>query len=372
METLLLGKYQLFETIGAGNFGEVRRAKNCETQQIIAIKFVHFANEQTSALYTESEVLSQLQGGGGIPKLYAYGKQEGFEYMVTELLGSNLLDLFRDCKRKFSLETVAAVATQVLERVEFVHSRGFLHRDIKPQNILIGTEDKTAMFYLTDFGLAKRYMNEFYIHIPYKTDTPFAGTMFYAANNTHLGIQQSRRDDVECLLYVLIYLSKGSLPWNSSRLSCKSAHESIKLTITPAQLCSGLPDCFYKALTYVRALQFEEKPDYGYLRSLFRTALMKTGLCVLFDWQLLNIRKRKNRSKTEVKNSLSNSPKRSLRKQGTVDYCHEKSSVVDGHSIRRKMIGLKPTQPDPKDESVDETPTIEDRKLPCFKRRSLP
>ena len=134
--------------------------------------------------------------------------------MVMELLGSSLEELFTSCDRKLSIKSTLILAEQMITRIEYVHSRNFLHRDIKPDNLLIGTNDKSNLVYVIDFGLAKKYReaknNQ---HIPYREGKSLTGTARYASINAHEGRELSRRDDLESIGYVLLYFLRGSLPW---------------------------------------------------------------------------------------------------------------------------------------------------------------
>ena len=133
--------------------------------------------------------------------------------MVIEMLGPSLEDLFNYCGRKFSLKTVLLLADQLISRIQVLHEKGYLHRDLKPENILIGLEESASTLFLIDYGLAKKWKMVNGDHIPYKEGKSLTGTARYASANTHLGIEQSRRDDLEGAGYVLLYLLMGELPW---------------------------------------------------------------------------------------------------------------------------------------------------------------
>lgn len=164
----------------------------------------------------------------GVPKLIWFGVQGDYNFLVIELLGPNLEELFTSCGRRFSSKTVLMLADQMIALIESIHSKNLIHRDIKPDNFLIGTGPNQSKLYIIDFGLTHRYrelknskvdgFSRNYIHIPYAEGKSLTGTARYVSINAHRGIEQSRRDDLEACCHVLIYFLIGSLPWQGFRV----------------------------------------------------------------------------------------------------------------------------------------------------------
>jgi serine/threonine protein kinase len=132
----------------------------------------------------------------GLPRIYYFGKEENYNVMVMDLLGPSLEDLFQKCNKKFTLKTVAMIGIQMVNRLQYLHSKKFIHRDIKPENFLLGTYQNCGIIFIIDFGLSKKYIAKNREHIPYKDNKSLTGTPRYASINSHLGIEQSRRDDL--------------------------------------------------------------------------------------------------------------------------------------------------------------------------------
>lgn len=287
------GKFKIIKKIGSGSFGEVFEGINLESNDDVAIKLEKTSTRHPQLAY-ESKLIKLLQGGPGIPAVHWSGNEGNYNVMVMDLLGKSLEDLLNECNRQFTVKTVLMLADQMISRIEYIHSKSFLHRDVKPDNFLIGTGKRSSLVYIIDFGLAKRYKDRTGKHIPCREGKSLTGTARYASINTHAGLEQGRRDDLEGIGYVLMYFLKGNLPWQG--IDTRNREEKykrifeIKQSTTLEDLCKGFPEEFVVYLNYCKSLGFEEQPDYAYLRRLFKALFTKLQYeCdFIYDWIVLN------------------------------------------------------------------------------------
>eukprot|EP00418_Pyrodinium_bahamense_P040996 CAMPEP_0179191006 /NCGR_PEP_ID=MMETSP0796-20121207/94860_1 /TAXON_ID=73915 /ORGANISM="Pyrodinium bahamense, Strain pbaha01" /LENGTH=339 /DNA_ID=CAMNT_0020895209 /DNA_START=75 /DNA_END=1095 /DNA_ORIENTATION=+ len=265
------GKYELDKKLGEDVL--VRYGSATIPTRNVAVKFED-VTARAPQLEHEANILGLIAQPvlpQGFSQCFYHGLEGPFRCMVMELLGKSLEDRMVSCNNQFTVQTTVLVAEQILNRIEFLHSKGIVHRDIKPENFMFGVDNKIHHIYMIDFGLSKRYFDG--EHVEYRTKLSLTGTSRYASINNHKGVEQSRRDDLEAIGHMLFYFIRGSLPW--SGLDARTQKEKFEKICQKKQevplddLCKGFPDAFKIYLKTTRSLQFKERPDYNGLRKLF-------------------------------------------------------------------------------------------------------
>lgn len=301
-EFIINKEWKLIKRIGAGSFGEIFLAIHRKTNEPAAVKMELYKSGVPIQLQTEFHLLRTLSNSAGITKIHWFGRdgvQNLYTALVMEYLGPSLEDLHVYCECKFSLKTVAMLADQMLKRVETIHRHCLIHRDIKPDNFVMGIGSNFNTVYVIDFGLSKYYMDpKTKEHCAFRDFRNLTGTARYCSINAHAGYEQSRRDDLESLGYVFLYFLRGTLPWqglqaDSKREKFRKIYKT-KLSMRTETLCQGLPEEFAKYLNYCRNLAFEEEPKYKYLRGLFWRIMEKRSLKydLQFDWNMNHLQLR--------------------------------------------------------------------------------
>lgn len=259
------------EHLGSGHFGDVFAAVHYKTRQKVAVKLEHRSG---SIARREWEVLRALEGDGA-PKVYYTGTHGRYYVLVMDLLGPTLQRLLESIvTRRLSWDTVSVIGSKCVELLRKLHSKGYVHGDVKPENFLCAFSEDVRMdpkdgLFVVDLGLASRWRDTTRPngHIAYGQRVDhFSGTVRYASVNAHLGRWLSRRDDLESLGYMLLYLCNGSLPWQGYCGDDKNMQVcETKGRLTVDAMCRGAPDVLQYFLAYVRGMKFEEAPDYDYL-----------------------------------------------------------------------------------------------------------
>ena len=232
--------------------------------------------------------------GFGIPRVISYGHNLKYNILIQELLGKSLDKLLFKKNKKLSLKDSCMVGIQILDRLEYIHNKSIIHRDIKADNFLIGLKN-TEVIYIIDFGLAKQYRStKTGKHVKYCVNKKWSGTSRFASANTLRGIEPSRRDDMESFCYLLLYLMKGTLPWDKLNetseineiLIIYKMKQYMPADVMFKELPSQMSD-FYK---YCKNLGFEQKPNYKYLRKLLISILEYIGEKndLYFSWIIQN------------------------------------------------------------------------------------
>lgn len=287
-------QWKLIKRIGSGSFGDIFLVLDLKTKEQAAAKLEVCKQTSESQLENEFKFLVLLKGNPGIPTIFWFGfdgVQNLYKCMISEYLGPSLEQLHAYCKCKFSIKTVAMLADQMIKRIEILHRYFITHRDIKPDNFVMGNGYNFNTLYIIDLGLSKYYKDpESKHHLLFKNLKNLIGTVRYCSINAHAGYEHSRRDDLESLGYVLIYFAKGKLPWQgieeiNKKIKFKKIYNK-KISTNIETLCYGLPEEILQYLKYCRNLSFEEEPKYKYLRYLFWRIMEKHSFQYdfQFDW----------------------------------------------------------------------------------------
>jgi serine/threonine protein kinase len=286
---IFFNKYKPDKKIGEGSFGKIYLSHNINTGEKFALKLEN-RNLVPSLLEQEAYILCYLKGEG-IPFIKSFGISTEYNVLVMELLGKSLEYLFEKKNNKFSLKTVCMLGIQMITRLQYIHNKHILHRDIKPDNFIMGLDNNSWKVYLIDFGLSKKYRSSKTLkHIKFAEHKKLIGTARYASINALAECEQGRRDDMEALGYVLMYFLKGNLPWQGLKINkredrYRKIYEKKKET-TAEELCKGFPKEFCEFVKYTRKLEFEEEPDYDYLRNLLKQVMKDKNyeMDYIYDW----------------------------------------------------------------------------------------
>ena len=333
----LFKKYKVKKKLGEGAFGDVYMGSCIENNELVAIK-VEQRKILKPLLETEAFFLYSLKGLG-IPEVLSFGRLKQYNVLVEPLLDKSLFDLFVERRKKLPLEDICLISKQIIDRIQWVHSKYIVHRDIKPDNFLIGRKDPNII-YLIDFGLSKKYKSsKTGKHIRFSFTGKLTGTVRFASANALRGGEQSRRDDLESIGYMIIYFMRGKLPWQGVTGNKKMERYlkiyKMKKNVTPEDLCKSLPKEMTEFMRYVKHLEFEQDPNYNYLRGLFNSILRKitgTNDKLIFSWiKLADLPHLKNPANPATRRDSPQS--RLYRKiQQNLDNDHKRNNSSDNDS----------------------------------------
>jgi serine/threonine protein kinase len=300
---IFFNKYHCIKKLGEGSFGQIYEANY--KKEKYALKFEE-RKKDYNLLQNEAAIMNYLKGPN-IPFVKSYGFNNKYNILVMQLLGKSLEELLME-RKNFSLKTVCMLGYQMINTLEFIHERHILHRDVKPDNFVMGLDELSENVYLIDFGLAKKYRSmTTLIQYPLTKKDKLTGTARYASINALKGYEHSRRDELESVGYILVYFLKGKLPWQRIKANTKEEkYKKIlekKIEISSNELCKGLPKEFENFLEYTKQLKYEERPNYNILRKFLDNIMKRKNYNYdyIYDWTTLEEKefRKHNRTKTE-------------------------------------------------------------------------
>ena len=355
---LVFSKYKPVKKLGEGSFGKVYKAEY--NSKYYAIKFEN-REEGQELLKNEATIMTYLKGNPHIPKAHSYGFSGNYNIFVLQLLGKSLEDIFNE-RQKFSLKTGAMLAYQMIEVLKYIHSKHIIHRDIKPDNFVIGGEEYNAYLYLVDFGLAKKYRSSKTLkQIPYVKKKKLTGTARYASIHAMEEMEQSRRDDLEAVSYVIMYFIRGNLPWQGLRLkSNEDRYQKIlekKKEISTEELCAEYPKVFYDFVKYSKGLKYSEEPKYDELKNSFVDFVVnqkKEKFDFIYDWTTKeDIKKRKEEFNITCEHKEDIKVKDNISKIEEKENENEESSREEKKENNKNKNSVKDKEIEEKTDKVD-------------------
>ena len=335
-------KYKIIKKLGEGSFGKVYKAEYNGEEFAVKMELI---SREKGLLEIEATIMSYLKGPN-IPYIKSFGYSGNYHVLVMQLLDKSLEDLFNKYL-KFSLKTTAMLGYQMVNILQYIHDRHIIHRDIKPDNFVMGVKRQNDRLYLLDFGLAKKYRSSrTLIQYPYIKKKKLTGTARYASIHALEAYEQSRRDDLESVGYVLMYFLRGELPWQGLKIKSKEdRYKKIldkKKETSSEELCSGFPEEFFHYVNYTKKLEYDEEPDYDMLKQLFIDVIrkLKEKLDYIYDWTTKSdLQKRKEISNMEEDDEKTNTNiyKKSNNNEEIDSNNNDQIDKIDSRQIKRKI-----------------------------------
>ena len=201
LNNIIFKKYKVNKIIGRGSYSSIFQGKNIINNELVAIK-AEDNNKRIKMIDNDAYFLLFLKNVG-IPEVKSFGIYKNYKVLVETLLGDDLLNIFQN--KKINKKDICMIFIQLIDRLEYIHSKYIIHRDLKPENIMFDLETK-KIIYLIDFGLAKKYRSgKTKKHIKNTFIILLLGSERYCSLNAMSGYEQSRKDDLESAGYVMIY-----------------------------------------------------------------------------------------------------------------------------------------------------------------------
>jgi serine/threonine protein kinase len=258
-------KYELVKKISQGSFGALYQGKNIRTGELVAIKIEKRYESEVNTLKYEANVYNYLKNIDGFIKLRWFGTDEKYNFLVIDLLGNSLKNELVKNITKNNLEIIINIGKKIITKLMILHENKIIHRDLKPDNILLNSNNLFEDIFLIDFSFCKKYINTNGEHIFKNKINKIIGSVNYISLNVHDLIEPSRRDDLESIIYILIYLYCGNLNWENS-MSITAIYEMKKNIIND----ENIPECLKNMIIYVRTLEFDERPNYFHLMNFLQ------------------------------------------------------------------------------------------------------
>ena len=356
LNEIFFDKYKTIKKLGEGSFGKVYKAEY--NGEYYALKF-ESRSRTKSLLETESTIMAYLQGPN-IPFIKSFGYSGDYNLLVMQYMDKSLEDIFQ-LRKTFSIKTTAMIGFQLIGVLHFIHDKNFIHRDVKPDNCVMGSDELNENLYLIDFGLAKKYRSSRTLEqYPMIKKKKLTGTARYASIHALEGLEQSRRDDMESVGYVMAYLLRGGLPWQGLKIKTKeNKYKNIlekKKEISSEELFKGFPVEFAEILDNIKKLEYTEEPEYEMLRNKLISLCKRLNykFDYIYDWTTDKdlLKRKEKKCFTSIKTQSTLSVKKSRRPKSRKKVKYYEKSVEE---LRHKSKKHKNEKKEEKDMDNNET-----------------
>ena len=352
LNTTFFSKYKTLKKLGEGSFGKVYKA--IYNDEYFALKMEE-ASLEHNLLEKESTILQYLQEGFNIPKFEKYGYCKEHNILIMQLLDKSLDDFLTKLKT-FSVKTTAMIGYQMINILKNIHDKHIIHRDVKPDNFVMGRKEYNAILYIVDFGLAKKYRSSKTLkQLPLTKRKSLTGTARYASIHALQGYEQSRRDDLESVGYTLMYFLCCILPWQNIKIkNKKEKYNKIlnkKKEISSKELGKDFPIEFAEILEYFKNLGYTEDPDYEMCKRKLLKIIQdeKSKFDYIYDWTTFTNLKDRNKLKKN----------KTLQKMLTINFLNTEDNK-NSHENKTHIVEENESEEEEDEDNNSEKVKIED------------